>query len=194
MTSTSTSLPYGPLPTRLRLLADLVDEAVGSKVRFLGCVNGYHVDTGTLRLEHDRRWRGPNPDPDSPNPGPRSRLKPRPSVTAWVDVALVLEQLAPGLLATGEWVNVMGYVAPAPSPSMTSPTAYPSQRISATKRADNADNAVAVAVHIQAVLLWSAGGVRVEQYERAVEQQQQQQQQAPEPEPGNSLSRPLHAS
>ena len=68
---------------------------------------------------------------------------------ALADVNLLLETIKSTETQVGEWVNVMGYV----------------------KDRDASTDAEASA--IQATMLWSAGSVRLEAYERSVEQWKQ---------------------
>ncbi|KAF3008159.1 hypothetical protein E8E14_003905 [Neopestalotiopsis sp. 37M] len=80
----------GPLPSKRCLLADLPTHEVGDKVRFLGCVDSYAIQTGVLSLSHKF---------------PSSR-----SVKASVDVKLLLENLRSGQTDVGQWVHVLGYI------------------------------------------------------------------------------------
>lgn len=74
------------------------------------------------------------------------------SVSALVDVNLVLETLNTDQTRVGEWVNVIGYVTSAVSPAET-------------KSADPRG----AKVHIQAVLLWSTGPLDVQQYQNILD-------------------------
>ncbi|KAJ4423599.1 hypothetical protein N0V82_001766 [Gnomoniopsis sp. IMI 355080] len=71
-------------------------------------------------------------------------------VTAVVDVRLLLEKLDAEKTAIGQWVNVIGYISASPP--------KPASKI----RKAGKD---AVAVHIQALMLWSAGPLDIRQYE-----------------------------
>ncbi len=64
---------------------------------------------------------------------------------AHVDISLVLQRLTHEELVVGAWVNVMGYVEAVDSSS-----------------GDGND------VRVQAVLLWAAGPLDVQQYERGL--------------------------
>jgi hypothetical protein len=70
-------------------------------------------------------------------------------VSALVDLQLVLEKIGHEQTRIGEWVNIIGYVSQQPPKISTS-----SQHIE---------------VHIQALLLWSAGPLDIQQYEASVE-------------------------
>jgi hypothetical protein len=73
------------------------------------------------------------------------------TVTALVDVNLVLESLGSDQTRVGEWVNVIGYITdPAPlADSKGPPRGSPR-------------------VHAQAVLLWSAGPFDIRRYEASL--------------------------
>ncbi|KAL8673613.1 MAG: hypothetical protein Q9168_001968 [Polycauliona sp. 1 TL-2023] len=134
----------GPLPTRLLLLSDLPSCSDGGKVRFLGCVSRYEITTGTLCLEHAY-----------PNSSAGKH------VTAAVDVNLLLGTLKYTDTQIGEWVNVMGYVQRS------------EERRDAKKKSLKCEDAKGGSerrvVKLQAVMLWSAGGIKVWQYEKALE-------------------------
>jgi hypothetical protein len=70
------------------------------------------------------------------------------NVSALVDVRLVLERLTGDHTRPGEWVNVLGYVA----------AILP----------DNLRHGELV-VHVQALLVWSAGALDIQQYQTSVE-------------------------
>ncbi|KAI4272566.1 MAG: hypothetical protein LQ337_005217 [Flavoplaca oasis] len=131
----------GPLPTRLILLSDLPSCAHGEKVRFLGCVTRYNASTGTLYLEHAY---------------PASTC-----VTAAVDVSLLLETLKCTDTQVGEWVNVMGYVQAAEEEK--------GRKRQGVRHEGEKEKSQQEVRKLQAVMLWSAGGVRVWEYEKALE-------------------------
>ncbi|KAF0322568.1 telomere capping CST complex subunit domain-containing protein [Colletotrichum asianum] len=83
----------GPLPSKLSLLSDLPFKPPGEKVRFLGCVTSYSMDSAVLTLHHE--------SPKGSN------------VSALVDVNLLLGNLKSEQTRIGEWVNVVGYLTPA---------------------------------------------------------------------------------
>ncbi|CAO1602986.1 hypothetical protein XANCAGTX0491_006580 [Xanthoria calcicola] len=134
----------GPVPTRLILLSDLPSHSHGEKVRFLGCVSRHDPKTGTLCLEHAY---------------PASTAKAR--VTAAVDVNLLLEILKCTDTQVGEWVNVMGYV------QGSEPEKGGKKFNGVGRQGGNQANEGTV-VKLQAVMLWSAGGVKVGEYEKAL--------------------------
>lgn len=78
------------------------------------------------------------------------------SVRALVDVQLVLEKLGAEQTRIGEWVNVVGYITSVPT------------------RAGKSATHEGPSVHVQALLLWSAGPLDVQKYERSVEALQTQ--------------------
>lgn len=117
----------GPLPTRLILFSDLANTEIGSKIRFLGCVQKYDVHTATLTLSSSGV---------SVN-------------NVELDVRLLLDSLKRTDTAVGEWVNVVGYIT------------------------DIRRDREKIEVCVQAVMLWSAGAVRVEEYEMAVREREE---------------------
>ncbi|KAL8782216.1 MAG: hypothetical protein Q9213_005582 [Squamulea squamosa] len=139
----------GPLPTRLIFLSDLPTCSRDEKVRFLGCVSNYNVSTATLNLQHAY-------------PASSSNAH----VTAAVDVNIVLERLKHTDTQVGEWVNVMGYVQ-----------GVEEQRggNKGVKYGNGKRVSEGKVVRVQAVMLWSAGGVKVWEYEKALEMRKQAQ-------------------
>ncbi|KAF2832429.1 hypothetical protein CC86DRAFT_89392 [Ophiobolus disseminans] len=81
----------GPVPSTLVLLSDLANCSSGAKVRFLGCVDEYVVQTATLRLKHDYPLSSP-------------------PIVANVDMEHVLERIKHHELDVGTWLNVIGNV------------------------------------------------------------------------------------
>ncbi|KAF1931192.1 uncharacterized protein M421DRAFT_2709 [Didymella exigua CBS 183.55] len=81
----------GPVASNLVLLSDLKTTAQGTKVRFLGCVDEYVVQTATLKLKHNY---------------PVART----AEIANVDIVHVLERIRSHELEVGSWINVIGYV------------------------------------------------------------------------------------
>ncbi|KAB5554586.1 CST complex subunit Ten1 [Coniochaeta sp. 2T2.1] len=80
------------------------------------------------------------------------RSPPDANVAALVDVSLILEKLGAEQTRTGEWVNVIGYITAAPKSSGgRNPSSEHSE------------------VHVQALLLWSAGPLDIQQYRVSVE-------------------------
>jgi hypothetical protein len=73
------------------------------------------------------------------------------SVSALVDVNLVLESLGPDQTRIGEWVNVIGYITAIPPITDGKGSNHGTQR-----------------VHAQAILLWSSGPLDVQKYEVSV--------------------------
>ncbi|PYI04865.1 hypothetical protein BO78DRAFT_430955 [Aspergillus sclerotiicarbonarius CBS 121057] len=95
----------GPLPSTRAFLSDLPSLPLESKVRFLGCVRTYHVQTGHLILEHNYPRQKPPREP--------------PSVS--VDINAVLATVTSEELRVGAWVNVLGYVRRKDAVSESSP-------------------------------------------------------------------------
>ncbi len=106
-------------------------------------VSYYYPSTGTLDLQHAY------PASSAANS----------CVTAAVDVNLLLETLKHTDTQVGEWVNVMGYVQ-----------GVGEQRggKKGARRGMEHEASQGKIVKVQAVMLWSAGDVRVWEYERAL--------------------------
>jgi len=74
------------------------------------------------------------------------------NVTVFVDVRLVLEKLSVEQTRAGEWVNVIGYITLIP------------------KAADGKNaSSNQPEVHVQALLLWLAGPLDIQQYQLSIE-------------------------
>ena len=102
-------------------------------------VTKYSSATGILHLEHAY---------------PASTVKDNRSVTALVDVDLLIGNLKATNVQAGEWVNVIGYVQGDTSDG--------------NKDGMQAGNKVVVEVKVQAMMLWSAGQVELREYEKSV--------------------------
>lgn len=83
-----------------------------------------------------------------------------------MDVTLLLETLAGTDTQVGEWLNVIGYVIAAGD----GPSAGTAGREGGARGRDDAGGKVLV--RIQAILLWSAGSVKIGEYERALTERQ----------------------
>lgn len=103
----------------------------------------YTVKTGVLALRHAY--------PPPPQPG----------VVALVDVTLLLSTLTVTDTQVGEWVNVVGYVAAGENSSAGD-----------GRGARGRDEDGKVFVRMQAIMLWSAGSVRIGEYERVLTERQ----------------------
>ena len=186
MTS-NTSLP---LASTLTLLTYLPQHPVGMKVRFLGCVTRYDVRKGVLELQH------PYPHPSTSSiPRPAHLELSRPArarrdqtddaageaVLARVDINVIKDTLENReVFDVGTWVNVVGYINPTSThPSTSSPeTDYTTTGTETRNNTRNKNrhtdgdgdvNVKLITVAVDAVLLWSAGAVKLQEYERAVE-------------------------
>ena len=144
----------GPLPTRLVFLSDLPTQTHGNKVRFLGCVTRYTLSTGVLELQHAY-----HPPPKIPT-------------IAFVDVNVILEGLKREDTQVGAWINVVGYVeevvregkrgqGQGQVQEKMGPGARNGERVTEGPRV--------VRVRVQAIVLWNAGGVKIGEYERILE-------------------------
>ena len=77
-------------------------------------------------------------------------------VTAVVDINLLLEMVKGTDLQSGEWVNIMGYVR-------SKQEHFNKGRDRAPERFKSIE-----IVDVQAVMLWSAGTLKIEDYEQAL--------------------------
>lgn len=144
-------MTFDPVASRLMLLGQLDTLQRGEKVRFLAwqvqasrrhsslltnsSVQEY--DTSTARLYvHD----GAPPTRDD--------------LSIAVDTSNVLESVNHEHVATGAWINIVGYVQHRKL----------SQRIRASAPADRA----AICIEINATMIWSAGAIKLEAYNAAV--------------------------
>ena len=142
----------GPLPTRLVFLSDLPTQAHGNKVRFLGCVTRYTLSTGVLELQHAYR-----PPPKIPT-------------IALVDVNVVLEGLKREDTQVGAWINVVGYVEEAVREGKRGQGQGQEKMGPATRNGEKVrEGPKVVRVRVQAIMLWNAGGVKIAEYERTLE-------------------------
>ncbi|KAH0835179.1 hypothetical protein AYO21_10885 [Fonsecaea monophora] len=80
-----------------------------------------------------------------------------PTPRIWIDVNLVLENVKPALLDPGTWINAIGYTR-ASTPQNGKKSTKRSQTIQGT-------------VFVQAVLIWDAIAVRIEDYEDILEEE-----------------------
>lgn len=71
-------------------------------------------------------------------------------IKALVDVRLLLERLTAEQTSVGQWVNVIGYISSAPP---------------APVKKSSKSTAKTSAVHVQALMLWSAGPLDIGRYE-----------------------------
>lgn len=83
---------------------------------------------------------------------------------AWVDVHLLLSTLKPTDTQRGGWVNVVGYVGGRTT------TSNPDSR-ARMARPDEV-----VGVKVQAIMLWSAGDVKLGEYEKTLAERKHVQQ------------------
>jgi hypothetical protein len=103
-------------------------------------VEQYDVSTGTLVLKHNY--------PPSERP-----------TSVHVNVDIVLETLQKTSLAVGAWLNVVGYTTQKASLLRSS---IDTVEASALKDDTNA-------AYVQAIILWDAGAVKLDAYERALQ-------------------------
>lgn len=80
---------------------------------------------------------------------------------ALVDVNLLLSMLKPTDTQVGEWVNVIGYV--------TSQPVFTAKK----ERKSGSEALKRATVSVQAVMLWSAGSIKLGEYERVLAERQE---------------------
>ena len=80
---------------------------------------------------------------------------------AHIDVKLVLESTRRELLANGAWLNVVGYVLEG------------AEHKSKTKRSSASSHLRATEPGVQAVLIWDAGALKINDYQTAMEKQRE---------------------
>ena len=137
----------GPLPPTLTFLSALPTHPPGTKIRFLGCVTNYTLHKGILELQHAY-------------PPPPSHK----SIFALVDVNLLLETLKREDTQVGAWVNIVGYVEGIVKEGKRGEMREKERDV----EAEQWDGAPVVYVRVQAIMLWSAGGVKIAEYEKAL--------------------------
>ena len=134
----------GPLPTTITFLAHLPRHPQRTKVRFLGCVTKYDISTGVLELQHA-------------HPSAYDM-----TVIAVVDVNLLLENLKREDVAVGAWVNIVGYVEGVINKREKAKDLNGNTGQGGISRVD--------LVKVQAIMLWSAGAIKIGEYESALTQ------------------------
>lgn len=113
----------------------------------------YDVKRGVLALQHA-----------CPPPPHRATV-------ALVDVTLLLETLAGTDTQVGEWVNVIGYVdTVGDTGSRARDTKGGGDKKGGKGRDDAAERGFSV--RVQAIMLWSAGSVKIGEYERVLAERQ----------------------
>ena len=132
----------GPLPTTITFLAHLPTHPQGTKVRFLGCVTKYDLSTGVLELQHTYPTTFDT------------------TVVALVDVNLLLENLKREDIVVGAWVNIVGYIEEIMNKKEKVRVLDDNMGQGRIPRVD--------LVKVQAIMLWSAGSVKIGEYERAL--------------------------
>ncbi|KAI5927464.1 CST complex subunit Ten1 [Camillea tinctor] len=128
----------GPLPSLRCLLSGLPNRQVGDKVRFIGCVTAYTTNSAHLSLEHDC---------------PKGS-----TVSAVVDVNLLLQNLRKEQTDIGQWVHVIGYIT-----SIKHPPRTPGKTT-----ASNVRGRGATCIGVQAIVLWTAEDLDIATYEQAL--------------------------
>lgn len=132
----------GPVASKHIFIHNLLDQEVGAKVRFLGCVTDYEDGKGQLIVEHNYA----------------SGLDSAPSTKAIVDVNMLLESMKIDAVQPGSWINIIGYVR--------NKSPRKARRSLSGHRMVGED-----LPKIQAILIWNAGAVQVRNYEKTLEEQ-----------------------
>ncbi|KAI5359499.1 putative CST complex subunit Ten1, fungal protein [Septoria linicola] len=130
-----------PEPARLVLLDQVRQQEPGTKIRALGCVHAYHHQSATLVLQLDF-------------PSKHSNVS-----TVLANIDNVLDTVNHDLLQTGAWLNIVGYVRK-PAKARTVPSSTNSQRSGRRSRR--------VTPLVDVLLIWSAGAVKLDDYQSAV--------------------------
>ena len=103
-------------------------------------------------------------------------------VLAAVNVELLLSTLKASDTTVGEWINVIGYISSSPPPSILSFAASTSSNaLHLPKTSDETPQInghekikeICQAVHVQAIMVWSAGALKVGEYERIVKERKE---------------------
>ena len=92
-------------------------------------------------------------------------------MVALVDVNVILESLTREDTQVGAWVNIMGYVERVLKEGKSGQRqAQGRVPVAKDKRKWEMEAPKAVRVKVQAIILWSAGGVKIGEYERTLEE------------------------
>ncbi|GAB7343557.1 hypothetical protein MBLNU457_1565t1 [Dothideomycetes sp. NU457] len=127
---------------RLIFLSDLPSLDKGTKVRFLACVDGYDISTATLTVRHNY---------------PSSATIPR----VYVSIELALETTTKKETDVGAWINVVGTVVDSSQVEAVVQGGSKAGRRRSRSRSRG--------ITVQATLVWSAGNIKLDDYEKAVE-------------------------
>lgn len=130
----------GPSPSKHVFIHQLMKQENNVKVRFLGCVVDYCDNTGHLTIEHNYPH------------GTEMELPRRTTV----DINLILSTTKIDVLQSGSWINIIGYVRH--KPLLKTQQTRPGRTGTLQRQST-----------VQAVLVWSAGAVHVEDYEKTLE-------------------------
>ncbi|KFX91167.1 hypothetical protein V490_06043 [Pseudogymnoascus sp. VKM F-3557] len=166
----------GPPPSKLCALSELGTRAVGEKVRFLGCITNYNTTTAILTLHSHPSHPSPSPSTSASTSTTTTRTPPSTSHhAALIDLTLLLSSTPLPPTNIGEWVNVIGYItaqqsAPSPRPPSESKKGDNGRRGGAGKgeHSQSHTTSTSTSTSIQALLLWSAGSVNVQEYEQVL--------------------------
>lgn len=130
----------GPVPTKHVFLYQIPELENDAKIRVMCHVLAYSEKSGELLVEHNY---------------PRD-VSFTPATKAMIDMNLILETIHPEVLQTGSWINIIGYTRQKPD-----------QRFRHSKAVRT--RVAGGLPEVQAVLAWSAGAVRVDNYEKTIE-------------------------
>ena len=103
-------------------------------------------------------------------------------VLATVNVELLLSTLKTSDTTIGEWINVMGYITSSPTTYILSFAASTSSTALYLPKTPHETPLINMlgktkqsyqAVHVQAIMVWSAGALKVGEYERVVKERKE---------------------
>jgi hypothetical protein len=130
-----------PEPTHLILLDQIHVQPPGRKIRVLGCVHEYKIETATLVLKGEYDF-----TPNAPQ-----------HLIIFAGIHNVLESIKSDLLQVGAWVNIVGYVKP--------PTHV---HVAAPSRKRRKSSKMLSIPTLEVLLIWSAGAIKLTDYQSAV--------------------------
>lgn len=113
----------------------------GTKIRVLGCVHEYKVDSGTLVLRAEYAANAAR------------------NLTVFAGIGNVLESVKSELLQVGAWVNIVGYVKPHTQVSAT---------LSRRRRSSSSSSRILSIPTVEVLMIWSAGAIELSGYQSAV--------------------------
>ncbi|KAI4155052.1 MAG: hypothetical protein LQ340_001267 [Diploschistes diacapsis] len=159
-----------PPAARLIQLSELTEVRLGAKVRFLGRVAAYSIDSGCLYLEDPvSSEQSYYNDLDSQHDSGEIAIS---KVVAEIDTTLVREEMRNTDTAVDTWLNVLGYVQSISGPKdkgreVGSKTAQYNGREPGTESLASRKTCI-FKVRTQALLVWDAGPLNPVAYKKAL--------------------------